>query len=235
MSKLKIDGIPGAARPRRRMRFVLRSGLLIAAAAAGTAQAQKVTSNIYSDDEFKVFISTSPTTAGIEFAQGAGWAVRFQDDLYLYAGATTYYLHVWVRDIGGGPTGFLGEFHLTNHRGCRFANGGPSLLTGVNGYWRVSDRQPVSTPLTGGPIASVPYFNNVIPAFAPAKFTPTDLGANTTSGNGWPSAPTPKPFAGVSSSAHWIGSPGKSAGPEMWFTTTITCKTATLPTNVDPN
>ena len=205
------------------------------AAAAGPAHAQKITSSIYADDEFKVFISTSDDAPGVEFAQGAGWAVNFRNNLYLYAGTTQYFLHVWVRDIGGGPTGVLGQFNLTNHRGCRFSNGTTTLLTGANAHWRVSPRQLVSTPLLGGPIASVPYFNNVIPRFARATLVPSNLGANTAGGNGWPSSPTPTPFANVSPAAHWIGNPGAGGGPEMWFTTRIKCLTANLPGNVNPN
>jgi hypothetical protein len=228
---------PAENRRRRWRKTAARSAFLVALATmAGTAPAQKITSSVYADDEFKVFISLSQNSAGVEFAQGAGWAINFRHQLYLYHGAKIYYLHVWVRDIGGGPTGLLGQFQLTNHRGCRFANGSNVLLTGSNPFWKVSVRQPASTPLSGGPIPSEPYFNNVLPRFTTATLVPTDLGANLPgNANGWPSAPVPKSFAGVSPAAHWIGASGPGNGPEMWFTTRIKCLTPSFGPNVNPN
>jgi hypothetical protein len=234
MSELRIAGTSTGSRAVRKgaSRFLVAAAAI--AAAAGSAQAQKITSSIYADDEFKVFISTAANTPGVEFAQGAGWSINFRNNLYLYGGFTTYFLHVWVRDIGGGPTGFLGEFSLTSHRACTFANGSQTLLTEANSNWQVSPRLS-GTSLTGGPITTVPYFHNTIPNFQTASMPVTDLGQNIagSGGNNWPSMPVLKPFGGVSSAAHWIG-PNRGKGPEMWFTTRITCKTANLG-NVDPN
>jgi hypothetical protein len=195
-----------------------------------TASAQIVTSSIYGDDEFKIFISTNNTSEGVEFAQGFGWSVNFKNTLYLYPGATTYYMHVWVRDLGGAPTGLLGEFTmptspLQNPRRCRFANNTGNLLTtAANNLWMVSPTQAYSTPITGGPFSAlaVPQFNNVIPKFAQATLTPLDLGANGAP-NPWPTQSLP----GVSLNAKWLWVPApQNRDPEAWFTTVITCKKA---------
>lgn len=188
------------------------------------AHAQKLNSSIFGDDEFKVFISTSAVTPGVEFAQGFGWSVNFKNTLYLYPGATDYFLHVWVRDLGGAPTGLLGEFTMPkpNPRGCRFANNSVNLLTAAaKGYWTVSPTQPHTTPVTGGAFTPLgaPQFNNDIPKFAPATLVPVSLGTNAGS-NPWPG---PHPFAGVNPSAHWLWSPDNRL-PDAWFTTHIKCK-----------
>lgn len=207
--------------------FLLPATLL---AAPISASAQWIDSSIYADDEFKIFVSTSATSAGVEFAQGGGWAINFRNRLYLYPGVTTYFMHVWVRDVGGSPTGLLGQFRLSNHRGCRFANNTTALLTRATplGLWRVSPQQPSSAPTTGGP-PGAPYFNNVMPAFATATLAPVSLGANA-GPNPWPGSPVPKPFSGVSASAQWLWTPPPTgpAGPAAWFTTRITCATPTL-------
>ena len=44
---------------------------------------------------------------------------------------------LWVRDIGGGPAGVMGEFETSGPRNCRFANGATTLLTHTN-LWRVT-------------------------------------------------------------------------------------------------
>jgi hypothetical protein len=192
-----------------------------------TASAQIVKSSIYGDDEFKIFISTNNTSEGVEFAQGFSWAVNFQNTLYLYSGVTTYYMHVWVRDLGGAPTGLLGEFSMLtpNPRGCRFANNSVNLrTTDANNWWKVSPTQAYSTPITGGPFSSlaVPQFNNVIPTFAQATLTPLNLGANGAP-NPWPTQSLP----GVSLNAKWLWVPApEDRFPEAWFTTRITCKKA---------
>jgi hypothetical protein len=199
--------------------------------AANSAYAQKITSSIYGDDEFKIFVSTSPNTMGVLFAQGGGYAINFQNNLYLYPGYTDYYLHVWIRDIGGSPTGLLGQFTLTNHRGCRFANGARLLLTtAAGGHWQASARHPLSTPTTGGP-TSAPYFNNVLPAFFPATLPVVSLGANS-GPNPWPGT---KPYARVRPTAHWIWTSSPGSDPEAWLTTRIQCTTATLPAGSNPN
>lgn len=208
---------------------LILSAILLATPAA--ASAQWIDSNIYADDEFKIFVSNSANTPGVEFAQGGGWAIYFRDRLYLYPGVTTYFVHVWVRDVGGGPTGLLGQFQLSNHRGCKFANGTTALsTTAAGGLWRVSPRQPSSVPLTGGP-PGAPYFLNVMPAFATATLTPISLGTNA-GPNPWPNAPVPKPFAGVAPTAQWLWSPPSPPtipnGTEAWFTTRVTCTTPTL-------
>lgn len=212
---------------RRVLAMALAAGAL---ATAAPASAQWIDSNIYADDEFKIFVSNAMNTPGVQFAQGAGWAVRFRDRIYLYPGATTYFVHIWVRDVGGSPTGLLGHFHLSNHRGCKFANGGNVLLTSAAAnLWRVSPRQPSSVGLTGGP-PGAPYFLNTMPAFATATLAPISLGTNLT--NSWPNTPVPKPFAGVPANAQWIWSPPSPPaipnGTEAWFTTRITCVTPTL-------
>lgn len=187
------------------------------------AQAQKVNSSIFGDDEFKVFISTNDTSPGVEFAQGFGWSVNFKNTLYLYPGATDYFLHVWVRDLGGAPTGLLGEFTMPkpNPRGCRFANNSVNLLTtAAKNYWTVSPTQAYGPPITGGPFTplGVPQFNNVLPAFDQATLTPVSLGTNS-GPDPWPTQSLP----GVNVSAHWLWSP-ENRLPEAWFTTRITCK-----------
>lgn len=205
--------------------FAVAALFLTAAFQPFAAHAQKVNSSIFGDDEFKVFISTSAATPGVEFAQGIGWSVNFKNTLYLYPGATDYFLHVWVRDLGGAPTGLLGEFTMPkpNSRGCRFANNSVSLLTtAAKNYWTVSPTQPHTTPITGGPFTTLgaPQFNNDIPKFVPATLVPVSLGTNA-GPNTWPG---PKPFAGVNASAQWLWSPQNSM-PDAWFTTRIRCKT----------
>jgi hypothetical protein len=192
-----------------------------------TASAQIVTSSIYGDDEFKIFISTNNTSEGVEFAQGFGWAANFKNTLYLYPGATTYYMHIWVRDLGGAPTGLLGQFTMApaNPRGCKFANNNVSLLTtAANNWWKVSTTQAYSTPITGGPFSSLaaPQFNNAIPKFAQATLIPVNLGTNASPTNPWP---LPHSFPGVNGNAEWLWSP-ENRDPEAWFTTVITCKKA---------
>jgi hypothetical protein len=208
-----------------RIRSFILPALILAAPLS--ARAQWIESSIYADDEFKIFISNSANTRGVEFAQGAGWAINFQNRLYLYPGVTTYFMHVWVRDVGGSPTGLLGQFRLSNHRGCRFANGATTLLTNTTpGNWRISPRIASTTPLTGGP-PGASYFNNAMPAFATATLPVVSLGTNAA--NPWPTSPVPKPFGGVSGAAHWIWGPRIGpAGPVAWFTTRITCTTPTL-------
>jgi hypothetical protein len=188
------------------------------------ASAQKITSSIFGDDEFKAFISTSPTSPGVEFAQGIGWSINFKNTLYLYPGTTAYFMHIWVRDLGGAPNGLLGEFTMAkaNPRGCKFANNSVNLLTlAAKNYWTVSPTQAYSTPITGGPFSALgaPQFNNVIPAFAQATLPPVSLGTNA-GPNPWP---LPHPFVGVNASAEWLWSP-KNQMKEAWFTTRITCK-----------
>jgi hypothetical protein len=198
-----------------------------------TASAQIVKSSIYGDDEFKIFISTNNTSEGVEFAQGFGWAANFQNTLYLYPGATTYYMHIWVRDLGGAPTGLLGEFTMPaspilNPRGCRFANNSVNLrTTDANNRWLVSPTQPYSTPITGGPFGTLaaPQFNNVIPRFAQATLTPLNLGTNASQTNPWPQTPLAHPFPGVNGQAKWLWVPApENREPEAWFTTKITCQ-----------
>ncbi len=209
-----------------RIRSLILPAMILAA--PFSARAQWIDSSVYADDEFKIFISTSLNTAGVEFAQGGGWAINFRNRLYLYPGVTTYFMHVWVRDVGGSPTGLLGQFRLSSHRGCRFANGTNALVTTASPrLWRISPRQPSTTSLTGGP-PGAPYFNNEMPAFATATLPVVSLGTNA-GPNPWPTSPVPKPFGGVPAGAHWIwGPPAGPAGPVAWFTTRITCTTPTL-------
>jgi hypothetical protein len=193
-----------------------------------TASAQIVKSSIYGDDEFKIFISTDNKSEGVEFAQGFGWAANFQNTLYLYPGATTYYMHIWVRDLGGAPTGLLGDFKLPNPnpRVCKFANNQVNLrTTDLNNLWLVSPTQAYTTPITGGPFSTLaaPQFNNVIPKFAQATLTPLNLGTNASPNNPWP---LPHSFPGVSLNTKWLWVPApENREPEAWFTTKITCQT----------
>jgi hypothetical protein len=197
-------------------------GAAIAALLSWPAAAQTIASKVYADDEFKIFISNGPTTAGVEFAQGAGYATNFANTLALYHGRTSYMLHIWVRDIGGGPSGVMGEFTISGPRNCRFANGSTNLLTNTND-WRVTKWLSLGTPLGGGPLTPiVPYFHNVIPKFIQPSLAPVSPGPN--SSNPWPG----HPYAGVPLTAQWIVAPGQPVNKgEMWFSTRIGCQTPT--------
>jgi hypothetical protein len=205
------------------MKKIHFAGAAFAALLSWPAAAQTITSKVYADDEFKIFISNGPGTAGVEFAQGAGYAINFVDTLALYAGRTSYELHIWVRDIGGGPTGVLGEFNISGPRGCHFGNGTTTLLTNTSD-WQATKWLALGTPMTNGPIAPiVPYFNNVIPKYVQPSVAPASNGTNQV--NPWPG----HPYAGVPLNAQWIVAPGP--GPsgnnrEMWFSTRIACQSA---------
>jgi hypothetical protein len=203
------------------MKKIQFAGAAIAALLSWPAAAQTITSKIYADDEFKVFLSDGPANAGVEFAQGAGYAINFVDTLAIYAGRTSYELHIWVRDVGGSPSGVMGEFTISGPRNCRFGNGTTSLLTNTSD-WRVTKWLTLLTQMTNGPLNPiVPYFNNQIPKYVPPSLVPVSKGPN--SSNQWPGSPYP----GVSLTAQWIVAPGP--GPsgnnrEMWFSTRITCQ-----------
>lgn len=199
------------------------AGAAIAALLSWPAAAQTIASEVYADDEFKIFISSLPSTAGVEFAQGAGYATNFANTLALYHGRTTYMLHIWVRDVGGGPSGVMGEFTISGPRNCRFANGTTTLLTNTSD-WRVTKWLPSTTALGGGPLTPiVPYFHNLIPQnFVAPSLTPVSFGTNAAN-NQWPGN---KPYPGVPGTALWIGPPGQAIyRGEMWFSTRIGCQT----------
>lgn len=206
------------------MKRIHFAGAALAALLSCPAAAQIITSKVYADDEFKIFISSGPTTAGVEFAQGAGYAINFIDTLALYSGRTSYELHIWVRDMGGYPTGVMGEFTISGPRNCQFGNGQQTLETNTT-HWQVTKWLNLVTPPGGGPLAPiVPYFHNVIPKYVQPSLTPASLGTNAN--NPWPN----HPYAGVPLSAQWIVAP--TPGPsgnnrEMWFSTRIHCQSAT--------
>lgn len=202
------------------MKKIHLAGAAFAALLSWPAAAQTIASNIYADDEFKVFLSKDPTTAGVEFAQGAGWATHFANTLAIYHGQTGYMLHIWVRDVGGGPSGVMGEFTISGPRNCRFANGQQTLLTDTT-HWRVTKWLTLGTQITNGPLSPmVPYFNNVIPKFIRPTLAPVSFGTNQN--NQWPGN---KPFPGVQAGAEWIGAPGQAVyRGEMWFSTRIACQ-----------
>lgn len=195
----------------------------IAALLSWPAAAQTIASKVYADDEFKIFISNVPNMEGVEFAQGAGYATNFANTLALYHGRTSYMLHIWVRDVGGGLTGVLGQFTISGPRNCRFANGSTTLETNTN-LWRVTKWLPPTTQITNGPLNPiVPYFNNKIPQnFVMPSLQPASAGTNLN--NQWPGSP----YAGVPNGAHWIVAPGQPIyRGEMWFSTRIGCQSPT--------
>lgn len=109
----------------------LASATVLAAAAAISAHAAVLTSNISVDNGFAAYISTSNSTAGTQFSSGNDWQTTFNGTTTLLPG-TTYYLHIHGYDQGG-VAGFLGSFSLSGND-FQFANGLTSMSTNTQ-YW----------------------------------------------------------------------------------------------------
>jgi hypothetical protein len=191
--------------------------------AAGTFTLLKATLN--GDDQFKIYLSTTPMAEGFQYANGWGWPISYSDTLWLPQIAVNqnykdYWLNIWVQDVGGGGPDLLGEFKLSGKPGCKFDNGSSQIVTGSvqpNGvsYWLVTPALPISGP--GTPAAGYPAaFTNYLPPWKQPTLIPADLGANGT----LPWGPMPQ----ISAAAHWISDPGQTSQMEAWFSTHIHCK-----------
>ncbi|MCU0870608.1 MAG: PEP-CTERM sorting domain-containing protein [Burkholderiales bacterium] len=115
-----------------RLKPVVVAVTLLGASAA--AQATTLTGNFTVDNQFRVWLSTSPTTAGTLIASGNDWPTTFSLSATLTPGVTQY-LHVQAHDYGV-IAGFLGDFSLSDS-GFSFANGTQSLSTDTV-HWQVS-------------------------------------------------------------------------------------------------
>jgi hypothetical protein len=99
----------------------LAAALLASGATAGT-----LSTTIHADNGFVAYLSTSDTTAGVEFSRGFDWGQGFPSSTQLVAGQN-YFLHIYAYDDGG-VASVLGQFSLSGNE-HRFSNGTTSLLT----------------------------------------------------------------------------------------------------------
>lgn len=191
-------------------------------ASATTLDPLQIRAEIKADDEFKIYLSSTATDAGVQFGQGLGWNLGYDKTLLRIPGVTTYYLNIWVRDIGGAPTGLVGQFTMTLGSGCRFSNGSNNLTTNTR-HWKVTEALPHST-VTGPALPGVPsegYFRNDQPLFVQPTLTPVDLGTNI-GPNPWSSI-AGYSMQGIAAGARWIREPGSTDLDERWYQTVITC------------
>lgn len=106
-----------------------------------TAYAADGSSTVTVDDYYRFYVSTDDSTAGTFIGQSNQFGIPFTSDwatpeswnFNLTPGVVNY-LHVEAVN-GGGPSAFLGEFHL-NNASFRFANGTDHLLTDTSS-WKV--------------------------------------------------------------------------------------------------
>jgi len=101
----------------------------VAPASAVTLASTQIGAEVKADDEFKMYLSHTPGDAGVEFGQGLGWNLGYDVVLTRLGTVSTYYLNVWVRDIGGDPRGLVGKFTIPSGTNCRFSNGATNLTT----------------------------------------------------------------------------------------------------------
>lgn len=106
-------------------------GFILAASAAGLANATVLTSSINMDNGFTAFISTSDSLAGTPFSAGGDWTTTITNTTTLTAGVD-YYLHVFGYDQGG-PAAFLGLFTLSGSDHA-FSNNSTTLLTNTTDW-----------------------------------------------------------------------------------------------------
>ena len=130
------------------MTHSFRRLLALSAALIGTtAGAQTVLmSKMNADDHFKLFLSDNIAVPGIQFSQGLGWGTTYTSTALppSTAPGSSFYLNIWVGDIGGSVSGLLGQFNLVGGGSCVFMNGGTSLKTLPNKLWRVTKPLPTS-------------------------------------------------------------------------------------------
>lgn len=200
----------------------LALGLLALAGASCGAQ-QLLQSKVNADDQFKLFLSDDLNQAGVQFSQGLGWGATYSGTALppSVAPGSTFYLNIWVGDIGGAVGGLLGEFKLVGGGSCVFANGATTLRTVPNKLWRVTKPLPASVSLptpAGYPATS--WWNNDLPRYLTPTLVPASAQVNGAGAPSWPVMPAINP------AAHWIYTPGlplPSPGDEVWFQTMIRC------------
>lgn len=98
---------------------------------AAAANATMITATMTVDNEYTVYISTDPTTAGTAFGSNSSWPTLSTHSTMLTDGVTNY-LHVFGTDSGG-PEMFIGQFSLDD-TDFAFANGTQSLLTNTSDW-----------------------------------------------------------------------------------------------------
>jgi len=120
------------------MRTVRMAAIGVATFLAGSGlQAQTLSGNLTVDDAFFAYISTNDSVAGtlVDSSGSSYWYTTQSFSASLTPG-TTYYLHIYGKDIFGDVSGFVGSFSLAG-TGFTFANGAQTLLTNSTN-WNVS-------------------------------------------------------------------------------------------------
>jgi hypothetical protein len=208
----------------------------LALSATTAISATFITSKVNGDDQFKIYISPDTGTGvlpfqpeGLQYANGLGWGSTFTNTLWLPQDSTganykTYWLNIWVQDVGGGGPAVLGMFSLTgvpgagspgggSIAGCTFNNGLTTMLTNPK-HWKVTKPLPQSGSLS--PTGYPTWVSNYLPPWVQPTLTPTSLGANGAAP--WGTQP------GVSLGARWITTTPSGANfTEAWFSTPIRC------------
>ncbi len=92
-----------------------------------------VTATMTVDNQFWIYLSTSPTDAGILLGSNGNWPEVTSYTANLIPGQT-YYLHIKAEDVGG-PEMFIGDFSVTGS--FQFVNGQQTLTTNA-ANWTLS-------------------------------------------------------------------------------------------------
>lgn len=114
------------------MKSILKTIVASLAFASTFASATVLTATTHVDNGYKIYISTSDSTAGTQFGTGDSWPTGFTDTTTLTPGQN-YFLHIYGWDEGG-VASVLGQFQLSDVS-FKFANGKQSLLTDTTN-WR---------------------------------------------------------------------------------------------------
>lgn len=105
---------------------LLAMAVLFVLTLVSISQATNLSYNTTTDNEFTLYISTTPGDAGTPIFSDDNWFTTHTGSAALIPGVTQY-LHLYGRNTGG-PASFVGEFTLSDSQ-FSFANGTQTLLT----------------------------------------------------------------------------------------------------------
>jgi len=121
---------------KKRLLILALMAMLCTGLMASSGQATNLSYDATCDNEFNMYISTSPTVQGTLFGSGGDWGTTFTGSTALTPGVVNY-LQVYGINWGG-PASFIGDFTLSDSN-FKFANGTQYMLTNGNKpQWYVS-------------------------------------------------------------------------------------------------